>query len=266
MTADTLTLALWQTPHPTEPAIALERLETAAALASAGGAQWLVTPEMFLSGYLIEPKILNERAQTATASLALANIASRHRIGIVAGFPERNGSDLPFNAAIAVAPSGETIATYRKAHRYGPADRLRFTPGDRRPTVFEWNGWRLGMLICYDMEFPEMVRALALAGADAVLVPTANMEPFDEVQRVLLPARALENRLYMAYANACGREGDTVYNGLSTVCGPMGEVAAQAAREESLLNVTLTRAALDAARASSQLIDRRPDLYGPIVG
>jgi len=258
---DSLTLALWQTPHATDPASALTRLETAAALARAAGAHWLVTPEMFLSGYLIAPALLAERAQPAEAGLALAAIAWRHRIGIVAGFPERNAPGMPFNAAMAIAPDGETLAVYRKTHRYGSADRQRFAPGDRAPSLFEWNGWRIGLLICYDVEFPETVRGLALAGADVVIVPTANMEPFDEVQRVLLPARALENRVVVAYANACGREGETVYNGRSTVCGPMGEVLAQAGRDEALLTVTLTRAALDAARTTSPLRDRRPDLY-----
>ena len=76
-----------------------------------------------------------------------------------------------------------------------------------------------------------------------------------------LPSRALENRLVLAYANACGREGNTTYGGLSTVCGPMGEVRVQAGRDETLFTVTLTRAELDAARAATPLRDRRPDLY-----
>lgn len=258
---DTLTLALWQTPHASAPASGLARLEAAAAQARAAGAHWLVTPEMYLSGYLIDPALLAARAQPAEAGLALAAIAWRHRIGIVAGFPERQPHGLPYNAAIAVAPDGETLATYRKTHRYGAADRQRFSAGDRAPAVFDWQGWQLGLLICYDVEFPETVRGLALAGADVVIVPTANMEPFDEVQRVLLPARALENRVGLAYANACGAEGGTVYNGLSTACGPTGEVLAQAGRDEALLTATYTRAALDAARQTSPLRDRRPDLY-----
>jgi 5-aminopentanamidase len=87
------------------------------------------------------------------------------------------------------------------------------------------------------------------------------MVDFDEVQRVLLPARALENRVFVAYANACGQEGGTTYGGLSTVCAPMGAVQAQAGRDAALLLTTLDRAALQHARHTSQGPDRRADLY-----
>lgn len=93
-----------------------------------------------------------------------------------------------------------------------------------------------------------------------MLVPTANMIDFDQVQRVLLPARALENRVFVAYANACGQEGHTTYGGLSTVCAPDGAVIDQGGREEALRFATLARGALAEARQHSQLRDRRGDL------
>ena len=79
---------------------------------------------------------------------------------------------------------------YRKTHLFGALDRGTFVPGDGLPEPVELDGLRLGMLICYDVEFPETVRLLALAGADCVLVPTAQMEPYDFVARSLVPARA----------------------------------------------------------------------------
>ena len=118
------------------------------------------------------------------------------------------------------------------------------------------------------MEFPEPTRDLALRGVDAVLVPTANMVDFPEVVQRLLPARACENRLFVAYANACGVEhtaAQTVhYGGLSTLCGPMGEVLAQADDAPALLVHTLQRSALVAARQSSQLPQRRAALYASL--
>ena len=95
----------------------------------------------------------------------------------------------------------------------------------------------------------------------AVLVPTANMRAFDEVPTLLVPARACENRVFVAYANACGRESDTEYGGLSTLAGPLGTVLAQAGRDTALTVVRLSAQALDEARASSPLPQRRTDLY-----
>lgn len=262
-----LTLALWQTPHPASTADALQRLDAASAQARAQGADLLVTPEMFLTGYAIGAERVAALAEPADGPLAqaVATLAQRHSIAIVYGYPERNPNGKPFNAAQAIAPDGTRLMNYRKTHLFGDLDRAQFSAGDTASQVFEWRGWQLGLLICYDVEFPETVRGLALQGADAVLVSTANMEPFDEVQRVLLPARALENSLYLAYANACGSEGTLVYNGLSCAVGPDGGMQALADKGEQLLLARLDAAALQHRRPHSQLPGRRADLYSPLI-
>lgn len=259
---DTLHMALWQCPYAAHATEALVLLDATAAQAGAQGAALLVCPEMSLTGYQIGAAQAAALAEPADGPMAesVAAIAQRHGIAIVYGYPEQHASGRPFNAAQFIDAEGHRLANYRKTHLFGDIDRSQFSAGPQAPAVFEWNGWRLGLLICYDIEFPEPARGLALQGVDAVLVPTANMVAFDEVQRVLLPARALENRMYVAYANACGQEADTTYGGLSTVCGPMGDVMGQAARGEALLFATLSRPALAASRASSQLPDRRTNL------
>ena len=262
-----LHVALWQTPHPASTAEALQRLDTACAQARAQGADLLVTPEMFCTGYAIGAERVAVLAEPSGGPLALAiaRIAQHHGIAIVCGYPEQNPQGKPFNAALAIDANGVRLMNYRKTHLFGDLDRAQFSAGDAASQVFEYHGWRLGLLICYDVEFPETVRGLALQGADAVLVPTANMEPFDEVQRVLLPARALENSLYLAYANACGGEGSLVYNGLSCAIGPDGRVRAEAGKGEGLRVVALDAAALQHRRPHSQLPGRRADLYGPLA-
>lgn len=265
---DTLNLALWQTPHLDTTAQSLAQLDATAAQASAQGADLLLCPEMGLTGYAIGPDRVAALAEPADGPLAQAvsTIAQRHRIAIVYGYPERHPEGgQPFNAAQAIGPQGEPLGHYRKTHLYGALDHAQFSAGDAASRVFVWRGWRLGLLICYDVEFPETVRALALQGAEAVLVPTANMVGFDEVSTLLVPARACENRLYLAYANACGAEGNTPYNGLSTVADARGTVLAQAGRTEALLVIPLQRAAWLAARQHGYLNARRPDLYRPLA-
>ena len=226
MPADTLTLALWQRPYAANTAEALARLDTTAAQARAQAAELLLCPEMSLTGYQIGTAAVATLAEPADGALAqaVAAIARRHRIAIVYGYPELNADGQPYNAVQFMGADGQRIAHYRKTHLFGDIDRAQFSPGGAASLAFEWRGWRLGLLICYDVEFPETVRLLALQGVDAVLVPTANMAAFDEVQNLLVPARACENRVFVAYANACGHEPGIHYGGLSTVAGPEGGV------------------------------------------
>jgi predicted amidohydrolase len=123
-----------------------------------------------------------------------------------------------------------------------------------------------GLAICYDIEFPELARTLALAGADAILAPTANMAPYDSVATRLVPARAEENAVFIAYANYVGAEPPFDYFGLSCVCDPTGADIARAGDGETMIFADLDKAALAAARASAtHLADRRPELYGSLT-
>jgi predicted amidohydrolase len=262
MSTSDLTLALWQTAYAADVPAALRALDEVAAQACGQGADVLVCPEMSLTGYLLGPQRIADLADPVDGPLlrAVAHTARRHGIAIVCGWPCATAGR-PYNAVAFVGADGVLLNTYAKTHLFGDADHAQFTPGPALPTVFGYRGWRLGLLVCYDVEFSEPVRHLALQGADAVLVPTANMREYGEVPTLLLPARACENRLYVAYANACGREGGTEYGGLSTVAGPLGTVLAQAGREVVLVVVRLDAHALVAARASSPLPHRRGDLY-----
>ncbi len=264
---DTLRLALWQCAYAADTSAALQRLDSTAAQASAGGADMLVCPEMSLTGYGIGPERVANLAEASDGPLAQAvgQIAQRHRMAIVYGYPERNDTSPPFNAVQVMAPDGSPLANYRKTHLFGETDRTQFSAGDQPPAVFIWRGWRLGLLICYDVEFPETARLLALQGADAVLVPTANMLAFDEVPHLLVPARACENQLSVAYTNACDEEPGLAYGGLSTLVSPRGDVLAQAGRGEDLLYGELRRSVRDASRTASQLPHRRTDLYGGLL-
>lgn len=245
----------------------LPRLDAAAGRAAASGADLLILPEMALTGYAIGAARVDAEAEPEGGALdrALADAASRHRIAILAGYPRRDAAGRPVNAVRLVDRTGATAATYAKTHLYGDVDRSQFAPGDRFAPVVELGGWKLGLAICYDIEFPETARALALAGAEAILVPTANMAPFASIATRVVPTRAEENAVFLAYANYTGAEGDFAYVGLSCIVAPTGEDLARAGAGEETIHATLDRAALTAARAqATHLSDRRPDLYDPL--
>lgn len=262
-------IALYQCPpQPLDPDANLERLHQRAAEAARHGARLLITPEMFLSGYDIGLEAVQRLAQPADGDWAarIAGIAREHGIAVLYGYPERDDAGALYNAVQLIDARGERLGHYRKTHLFGELDRGMFSAGEDLSPLVELEGWKLGLLVCYDVEFPENVRRLALAGADAVLVPTANMVPFDFVCEVLVRARAYESQCYLAYANYCGAEDEIRYCGLSSVSAPDGSLAAVCGREETLAFADLRRDLLERSRqALTYLNDRRAALYGPLV-
>ncbi|MEE5153843.1 carbon-nitrogen hydrolase family protein [Pseudomonas alliivorans] len=260
-------VALYQCePLPLDVSGNLTRLEHQAQVAAAQGAQLLVCPEMFLTGYNIGARACAElaQAQDGPAAQRIAEIARQYAIAILYGYPERSVEQQIYNAVQLIDSRGERSSNYRKTHLFSELDKSMFSAGEDLCPVVELNGWRLGMLICYDVEFPENTRRLALAGAELILVPTANMAPFDFVCDVTVRARAFENHCYVVYANYCGSEGEIRYCGLSSVCAPDGGRPALAAQDERLLIADLDRVQLAQARTVNDYFkDRRPDVYSP---
>ncbi|GAC47124.1 putative hydratase [Gordonia aichiensis NBRC 108223] len=190
---------------------------------------------------------------------AVGAIARRAGIAVLYGCAELDGSAV-YNTVRLVDPNGISLASHRKTHLFGEVDRQAVAPGSATAPVIGLGGWSLGLLICYEVEFPEMVRDLAVRGAEVICVPTANMPEYDAVQTVLLPARALENTVFVVYANYCGREGDLAYGGLSEAIDPDGSIRARAGRDPELLIVDVERRVLDDSRERfTYLADRRPD-------
>lgn len=247
----TLTLALYQcTPAPLDVAGNLARLAQAAHQARQQGAEVLVCPEMFLTGYHLGHAAVQQLAQAADGAYAqaVAAIARHHQIALVYGYPERGAHGTVFNAAQWISAGGQRCLNYRKTHLFGALDRAQFAASAPASILLTLGDWRIGLLICYDVEFPENAQRLARAGADLVVVPTANMVAYDFVPEMLIPVRAYDNQIFIAYANYAGHEAELHYGGLSTVAGPGGQVLARAGRDATLLLVTLERQQLQAAR------------------
>lgn len=258
-----LTIAGLQHPgHPGDVEANLAVVAEAARDAKARGADLLVTPEMFVTGYNIGDRVADLAARPLVDEVA--RIAAAEGIAIVAGLPERLAGGSVANTAVLVDASGTEITRYRKTHLFSDLDRALFVEGTERSRVVELHGVRLALLICYDVEFPEPVRAAAREGAHLVVVPTAQMEPFAFVAERLIGVRAWENQVYVAYVNRSGAEGDLTYVGRSSVAAPSGEVldALAPSEETGLVLASIDPAAVEAAqRANPYLEDLRLDLY-----
>ncbi len=246
-------------------AINLQTLDKAASEASSEQADILIAPEMFLTGYNIGETAVREAAQEADGYMLekVANLAYTHKIAIVVGFPELAEDGQVYNSAAFISSSGKKLCVYRKTHLFGDVDRAQFSAGGSLCDPFTYQGWKIALAICYDIEFPEVARFYAQSGTDLILTPTANMAPFFNVASNMVPVRAQENALYIAYANYVGSEGEFTYCGLSCLCGPLGDDIARAGRgDEELVYGSISRQEIQYARKGTPYLeDLRNELY-----
>ncbi|PZH10122.1 carbon-nitrogen hydrolase [Streptomyces sp. NTH33] len=260
------TALLQSSGRPGSVAENLKVLDAAAGRAAAAGAGLLATSEMFVTGYAIGDDI-GRLAEPADGDWAdtVAKTASRHGLAIAYSYPERDGEAV-HNSVQLISADGTRLANYRKTHLFGDFEREQFTPGEQPVVQAELGGLTVGLIVCYDVEFPENVRAHALAGTDLLVVPTALMHPFQFVAESLVPVRAFENQMYIAYVNRVGPEGGFEFVGLSTLAGPDGVARTRAGRSEELVAADADPALLTASRETNPYLEgRRPGLYGSLV-
>lgn len=264
----TLTLSLLQhRPTPASLEASLNRLEEYAGKAAFLGSNLLQVPEASMTGYNISPSERDQVAQLRDGELfdSIAAICRKHSIAIAYGYIERSDQQY-FNSVQVVDVNGESISHYRKTHLWGDLDRSLFSAGETFSPIVDIDGWKIGLLICYDVEFPETVRHLALQGAELVLVSTALMSPWTYVADTVVPTRAYENQVYIAYANYCGEENGIDYVGHSCIAEPGGSVVAKAGAEPVLLTSVIDREAIQTTRNLLPYHrDRRPELYSTII-
>ncbi|KXF79094.1 hydrolase [Paramesorhizobium deserti] len=229
----------------------LKSIADAAKKAANGGASLLVAPELALTGYGAGDVIRTLAEPADGAQIAqLEAIAAAHGIAIVAGFAERDG-EVIFNSAAYVDGKGGH-AIYRKSHLFGDYERALFQAAPPATCLFQHGGLKIGMLICYDVEFPENVRRLALAGADLVAVPTAlPAGPSGTfIAQKMIQVRAFENQLFVAYVNHAGKDENFTFAGLSRLAAPDGSLLAEMDHtEEELRFADIDPAARTAAMA-----------------
>jgi len=246
---DNISISIFQpSARDQSPEARLSLLDLAADRASSAGSVLLICPELSLSGYDVGDKLV-ERTQPVTGEYSerVAEIAQLHDLAIVYGFPElENGTR--FNTAAMIAADGRMLGYHRKIHLPPGFERSYFSAGTG-VSVFDFAGWRVALLVCYDVEFPEAVRQAAMAGAELIIVPTALAREWHMIGDLIVPARAWENGVFLVYANWAGQEGETTYLGGSRIVGPDGITDAQAGAAEEILTVAIDKVRVTNARA-----------------
>jgi (R)-amidase len=221
----------------------------------------IVFPETCLMGFPDAHNIAAVAQALDGPALSAVQQAARERgVAVAIGLAEAAPDGRFFNTTVLLTPEGIAL-TYRKTHLWA-TDRGVFAPGSELVCT-EWNGLRVGLLICYDIEFPEPARALAGMGVDLLLVTNGNMDPYGPVHRRAIAARAQENQLFAVMVNRCGTGGGLDFAGESAVLDPFGEVVHACGRGAEQVVVTLDLARLRACRADyDHRVDRRIALRG----
>lgn len=229
----------------------------------------IVLPELATSGYCLTPRMLDETAEPADGPTAdlLKKLAVATGAHYVCGIPERHDGAI-YNSAVLVGPAG-LVGVYRKLHLFGFEGDL-FTPGQEPPPVFNVNGLRLGLMICFDWIFPETARCLALSGAQILCHPANLVLPHCPQAMI---TRCLESRVFAVTANRIGAEphagGRLGFIGSSQVVTPRGEVRGRAGADEEVFFSTV----IDPAEADDKVLssgnhifdERRPEFYGRLL-
>lgn len=196
----------------------------------------------------------------------LKKIAKTHHCYLIFGMPLKDSTveGLNYNAAVLIHPNG-TVDAYKKwfLPNAGPfEEKIFFDQGEDLP-VFTTDLGKIGLLICYDLNFPELAKALTLQGADLLICISASPTTTQRYFETLLPARALENTVFMAYCNLAGNQEDLIYWGGSQVYDPLGNLLIKAPYlKESIITCDVNLKLLESARARRPVLrDIRPEIY-----
>ena len=198
------------------------------------GAHMVMLPELFACGYNIGAEVqARAELRDGPAFKAMAQAARNHGLALHYGYAEEDAGFF-YNAAQCVGPDGAVLSHQRKLAIPPGFEQTYFSAG-QGCHLFDYGGLRIATLICYDAEFGETVRHVAALGAQLVLVPTALGDQWGWVADTMIPARAYENGVYLAYANSAGTEHGMNFLGRSVIAAPDGAEAARAGSEPQVI-------------------------------
>ncbi|ODC03002.1 carbon-nitrogen hydrolase [Terasakiispira papahanaumokuakeensis] len=226
--------------------------------------QLIIFPETHLTGFA-EHGHTEDRALSLDSPQiqALIEVSQSTDTAVAIGLLEQRDHQV-FNTTILITPEAGIQARYSKTHLW-PDERPLVEAGTELVST-QWRGWQLGLLICYDIEFPEPARALAQMGTELLIVTNGNMDPYGPVHARAAQARAQDNQYFVAMTNRCGEGVGLRFAGESAVFAPSGETLQSAGHDDQLMTITLDRAALEEAKRDYHyLADRRLTLASPTL-
>lgn len=195
----------------------------------------IVLPEMFGSGFSMNLQVTAEPEPSPTEEF-LQKLASNHNAAVLGGLSRWDGNGKGKNELYGVSPNGERLVSYQKNRTFRYTGESDYFENGTELELFEWRGWKVAPLICYDLRFPELFRRLTARGAELFVViaswPTTRVDHW----LTLLQARAIENLAYVVGVNRCGSDPKFDYPGRSVLIDPWGKILGDAGSEEGLLS------------------------------
>lgn len=223
----------------------------------------VVLPETWNTGFFPRENLAQYADEDGAQTKALFSaLAKELNVNIVAGSVANRKAGGIYNTAFVFDRTGACVAEYDKTHLFSPMDEDRFFQKGDLLCRFTLDGAQCGILICYDIRFPELTRTLTVEGLDILFLVSQWPRVRLPHLQLLTAARAVENQMFTVCCNSCGTAGETVYGGGSQLVDPWGTILARAEGTEQLLTADLGLGILDGIRNSIHVFrDRRPELY-----
>ncbi len=225
------------------------------------GADLILLPELWSSAYDLEhaPALASTLGTGMFAEIAAA--AREYHIAVAGSLLETDGVRI-YNTATLVDAKGDRVGAYRKLHLVPMLDEDKFLTGGDGAPLFDAFFGRCALAVCYDLRFPELWRHYALEGAHLVLLPAEWPAARIAHWRALLPARAIENQIFIAATNRVGTSKGQTFGGHSAVVDPWGQVLVEGDDREALLLAQIDLERVDEVRQRVPVFrDRRADVY-----
>ncbi len=269
----------------------MELLEEAIKLAKKFDVQLLSFPELYVTGYTLSPDDAKKVAEykDGPSITKACELANKFNIALIVPYAEKvddsDGVTRYYDAIAVIKETGELLNSYQKTHLYGQQERDNWSCGTSDYPVYNIFDFPVGVLNCYECEFPELQRILALNGAKLIVGPTAadsyyrlpdgerSAVPYPDISELLIPANAYANNIFFAYSNRVGYEkrgnDQWHYGGNSIICGPHGDIIVNANHEQNTMLIADCVPAYygmtHPAPNYYYLKDRRPELYKKLV-
>lgn len=240
---------------------AVRRL-AAQAVSAADAPDVLVLPELWSTGYALDRARELSSPMGREDAAFLGELARRHHVAFIGGSVLSREDGVVRNRAQVIDREGRYVTGYDKIHLFRLMDEHRYLAKGTAPCLFDFEGMRCALAVCYDIRFCELIRKLAVNGAEVLFVSAEWPMVRCDHWEALLRARAIENQMYVVACNRCGTAGGEVFAGHSLIVAPDGGVLARAGDCEEILEAGLDAGLVRRTRESIPVfLDREPSLY-----